>query len=196
MNGGQLVRDCGQRRRGCRVSVHDRRRAGRRVYRQVQRELAGRTERRIGRGAVQAVNADLLGSHLQRERILILLSTSFAGIALVLVAVGLFGILTRSVSLRTREIGIRMALGERRSSVIRKMLLSSLRLVAVGVVIGSFLAYAGSRLLQALLYQTSIGSPWVYVAAGALLFATAALAAILPANRAASIEPGEALRME
>jgi predicted permease len=140
--------------------------------------------------------ADLLDSHLQRERILILLSTSFAGIALVLVAVGLFGILTRSVSLRTREIGIRMALGERRSSVIRKMLLSSLRLVAVGVVIGSFLAYAGSRLLQALLYQTSIGSPWVYVAAGALLFATAALATILPANRAASIEPGEALRME
>jgi len=139
---------------------------------------------------------DLLNDHLQKERMLISLSTSFAGIALVLVAVGLFGILMRSVTQRTREIGIRMALGERRASVVRMVLLSVLKRVCLGVVIGSVLAYVTSRLMRALLYETSIASPWVYAAAGALLLAVAICAASLPARRAASVDPIEALRYE
>ena len=139
---------------------------------------------------------DLLNDHLQRERMLISLSTSFAGIALALIAVGLFGILMRSVTQRTREIGIRMALGERRTSVVRMVLLSVLKRVCLGVVIGSVLAYASSRLMQALLYQTSIADPWVYAVAGALLLAVAICAATLPARRAASVDPIEALRYE
>jgi predicted permease len=139
---------------------------------------------------------DLISQHLKKERMLIGLSTSFAGVALVLVAVGLFGILMRSVAQRTREIGIRIALGEQRTSVVRMVLLSSLNRVALGIAIGSVLAYTSSRLMQSLLYQTSIASPWIYAASGALLFATAICAATLPANRAASIQPSEALRGE
>jgi predicted permease len=139
---------------------------------------------------------DLLNDHLQRERMLISLSTTFAAIALVLIAVGLFGILMRSVTQRTREIGIRMALGERRASVVRMILLSVLKRVFLGVVIGSALAYASSRLMRALLYETSIASVWVYAVAGALLLAVAICAATLPARRAASVDPMVALRYE
>jgi predicted permease len=139
---------------------------------------------------------DLLNDHLQKERMLISLSASFAGIAMVLIAVGLFGILMRSVTQRTREIGIRIALGEPRNSVIRMILLSILKRVCLGVAIGSILAYASSRLMQSLLYQTSITSAWVYLAAGAMLLVVAVCAAAIPARRAAAIEPMQALRSE
>jgi ABC-type antimicrobial peptide transport system permease subunit len=139
---------------------------------------------------------ELLNVHLQKERMLISLSTSFAAIALVLIAVGLFGILMRSVTQRTREIGIRMALGEQRASVVRLVLLSALKRVLIGVAAGSVLAYACSRLMRALLYQTSIASPWVYAVAGVLLLAVAVCAALLPARRAAAVDPILALRSE
>jgi len=139
---------------------------------------------------------DLLNKHLQKERMLISLSTCFAGIALVLVAVGLFGILMRSVTQRTREIGIRIALGEPRSSVVKNVLRSALKRVCIGVVIGAACAYASSRLLRALLYETSIVSPWTYAAAAILLLLIAVGASALPASRAASIQPSEALRNE
>jgi predicted permease len=140
--------------------------------------------------------SDLLNDHLQKERMLISLSSSFAGIALVLIAVGLFGILMRSVTQRTREIGIRMALGEQRGSVVRLVLLSALKRVLIGVAAGSALAYVCSRLMRALLYQTSIASPWVYAVAGALLLVVAVCAALLPARRAAAVDPILALRSE
>jgi predicted permease len=139
---------------------------------------------------------DLLNDHLQKERLLISLSTSFAGIALVLVAVGLFSILMRTVTQRTREIGIRIALGEQRASVVRMVLLSVLKRVSLGVAAGLMLAYASSRLMQSLLYQTSITSAWVYLAAGAMLLAVAVFSAAIPARRAASVDPILALRSE
>ena len=139
---------------------------------------------------------ELLNDQLQKERMLIGLSSSFAGIALVLVAVGLFGVLMRTVTQRTREIGIRIALGEQRASVIRMILLSILKRVSVGILAGSILAYACSRLLRSLLYETSISNPWIYAASGLMLFAVAVCAALVPARRAASVDPILALRLE
>jgi putative ABC transport system permease protein len=101
-----------------------------------------------------------------------------------------------SVTQRTREIGIRMALGEHRTSVVRAIVMSALQRVFLGLAIGSALAYASSRLMRALLYQTSIASPWVSCASGALLLTVAICASTLPASRAASIQLSEALRME
>lgn len=155
--------------------------------------------KRAAPGAVSPVvytYQDLLDDHLKKERILISLSTCFAGIALVLVAVGLFGILMRSVTQRTREIGIRIALGEQRNSVVRIILLSALKRVAVGVVIGAACAYASSRLMKALLFETNLVNPWTYTVASATLLLIAIGAATLPASRAASIQPSEALRTE
>ena len=139
---------------------------------------------------------DLLRVHLQRERMLISLSSSFAGSAIVLVAIGLFGILMRSVIQRTREIGIRMALGEQRSSIVRIVLASALKRVAIGLVVGCALAYACSRLMRALLYETSPANPWIYAGAAVLLLGVAICAVAVPSHRAASIEPVEALKVE
>jgi len=139
---------------------------------------------------------DLLEDHLQKERMLISLSTSFAGIALALIAVGLFGILMRFVTQRTREIGIRMALGEQRASVVRMVLASVLKHVGLGAGLGMMLAYLSSRVMQSLLYETSIANPWIFVLAGALIFAVAVCAATVPARRAAAVDPIQALRSE
>ncbi len=139
---------------------------------------------------------DLLKQQLQRERMLISLSTCFGAIALLLVAVGLFGLLMRSVTQRTREIGIRMALGEGRASIFKTVLAAAMKRIVLGAIIGTLLAFASSRMMSALLFQTSAANPWVYLLAGVLLFAVVICAAVLPANRAASIEPMEALRTE
>lgn len=140
--------------------------------------------------------SDLLRVHLQRERMLISLSSSFAGSAIVLVAVGLFGILMRSVIQRTREIGIRIALGEQRFSIIRIVLTSAFKRVGLGLLLGCLLAYACSRLMGALLYEISPADPWIYAISTALLLIVAICAVAVPSHRAASIEPMEALKVE
>ena len=139
---------------------------------------------------------ELLNDSLQKERMLISLSGSFAGISLVLIAVGLFGILMRSVTRRTREIGIRIALGEQRVSVVRMVLVAVLKRVALGVGLGLVLAYMSARLVQSLLYQTSIANPWIFALSGAIMLAVSVCAATLPARRAASVDPILALRSE
>jgi len=139
---------------------------------------------------------EVLNEHLQRERMLISLSTSFGVVALLLVAVGVFGVLMRSVAQRTREIGIRMALGEGRGSILKTVLMTAIKRVLVGVAIGTTLAIAASRLMRSLLFETSATDPWIYTAAAAVLIAVAGGAALLPAKRAVSIEPMRALRTE
>ncbi len=139
----------------------------------------------------ERVNDSLTG----RKFVLILLGT-FAGLALLLSALGLYGVISYSVRLRTRELGVRMALGAQRSSVLRLVLMQGLRLAAIGIVFGVVAAVFLGRLFTSLLFRVSMlhVAPWF--GAAALLVATVLLASYLPARRAASIEPMKALRTE
>ena len=139
----------------------------------------------------ERVNESLVG----RKFVVILLGT-FAALALLLAALGLYGIISFSVRLRTRELGVRMALGAQRSSVLRLVLMQGLRLAAIGIACGIVAAAFLGRVFTSLLFRVSVlhVAPW-FVAA-AVLIATVLLASYLPARRAASIEPMKALRTE
>ncbi len=131
-----------------------------------------------------------------RERAVASLAGLFGIVALVLAAVGLYGVTAYTVAQRTNEIGIRMALGADRPNVIRYVLSGAFKRVLVGLVLGLPLAIGAGRLISAQLYDVSSWDPLALsVAAGALAICSF-FAAIIPANRAASISPMNALRME
>jgi len=124
-----------------------------------------------------------------------LLST-FAGLAIVLASVGLYGVIAYLVAQRTHEIGVRMALGARSRDVLRMVLAHGLRLVAVGVVLGLAGALALTRFLAGQLYGVRPTDPLTFVAVTALLALVALAATWLPARRAARVNPMVALRAE
>jgi ABC-type antimicrobial peptide transport system permease subunit len=131
-----------------------------------------------------------------QERAVASLAGLFGIVALVLAAVGLYGVTAYTVAQRTNEIGIRMALGADRPNVIRYILSGAFKRVLIGLVLGLPLAVGAGRLISAQLYGVSSWDPLALsVAAGALAICSF-FAAIIPANRAASISPMNALRME
>ena len=118
----------------------------------------------------------------------------FAGTALLLAALGIYAVLSYSVSQRVREIGIRMALGEQAGSVRRRVVQRTLALAGVGVALGAVAAFAASRLIQSLLYGVEPGDAVSFAATALVLMAVAALAGYLPARRASLVNPMVALR--
>jgi putative ABC transport system permease protein len=116
--------------------------------------------------------------------------------ALILGAIGIYSLISYSVTAQTQEIGIRMALGAERGEVLRRVLLHGLALALSGVAIGTIAALGLTRLLRTLLYGIGPADPVTFVTVAAVLVAVAALAAYLPARRAASIDPMSALRYE
>jgi putative ABC transport system permease protein len=121
---------------------------------------------------------------------------AFAVLALVLAAVGIYGVMAFVVGQRTREMGIRIALGARPGAVVGLMLREALALAAAGVTLGALAALAATRLIGGLLFEVRPSDPATYTLIAALLTATAALAAWRPARRAASVDPIRALRAE
>ena len=121
---------------------------------------------------------------------------SFAGLALILTVVGLYGVITYSVSRRTREIGVRLALGAQRTAVLSMVLRDAAVLIGLGIGIGIAATLASASLLRTMLYGTGSRNPLVLSAVCLVVALTALLAAYLPALRAAAIEPMQALRME
>jgi predicted permease len=119
-----------------------------------------------------------------------------AGIALLLGAIGLYGVLSYAVSLRTREIGVRLALGAPASRVMRSVVASGAAIAAIGLVLGLVGAVVLTRFLGGLLYETAPLDVSTFVAMTALLFAVALVASYLPARKAASVSPLEAMREE
>ena len=115
-------------------------------------------------------------------------------LALLLAAVGLYGVVAYSVSLRTREVGIRMALGAERGQVLRMVLAQGTRLAAVGAGIGIVLAAAVARVLQSMLYGVSALDPLAYGGAAVLLLVVALAANVAPALAASRIAPATAIR--
>jgi putative ABC transport system permease protein len=120
----------------------------------------------------------------------------FAGAALLLAALGVYGVTANGVTQRTREIGIRMALGASRRSVIWSVLTEPTKLVIVGLAIGIAGTWAAGRMVQRLLYGVSPTDPMTLLAVGAVLTAVGVLASYLPARRATRVDPMVALRAD
>ena len=130
------------------------------------------------------------------ERLISRLTALFGLLALAIASVGLYGITSYSVARRTNEIGVRMALGANRGNVVAIVMSRALILVAVGLAIGIPIALIGGRLMRTQLYGVKIYDPLTLFGAIVVLSASAALAGLIPARRAASIEPMQALRIE
>ena len=147
---------------------------------------------------------------LGQERLYARLLSFFGGVALVLAAIGLFGVLAYSVSQRTQEIGIRMAFGAQIASVLRLVIWQGMKLVVLGLAVGAFTWYALNRILQSQyfgpdtwqrqmteqLYGVKATDPLTLIVIGSLLTLVALIACWLPARRAAKVDPLVALRYE
>jgi predicted permease len=139
---------------------------------------------------------DVLDAAVAEERFMMTLLSIFGGLAVLLALVGIYGVQTYSVSRRTHEIGIRMALGAGRSRVLSLVLRESAGLVGFGLLLGTGLALGLTRLMEALLYGVRATDPLTFLSVPALLGAFAILATWLPARRASGVPPSEALRSE
>ncbi len=144
--------------------------------------------------------AKTMGRHLAVQRLPARLSalilSAFAALALVLACIGLYGIVSYSVARRTREVGIRMSLGADGGSVLRMLVGSGLKLVAVGSAIGLATAFAAARLLSGLLFNMYALDPMTFLLVPIVLVTAAMLAAYIPARRASRVDPASALRTE
>jgi predicted permease len=159
------------------------------------------------RSAMEQLDAKLAVNNLQtmkdqvtysfsNERLIAFLSVSFGLLAVLLAAIGLYGVLSYSTAQRTREIGIRMAMGARRSGVVRLVLQDVLRIAGISIVLMLPVSLLLARMLRSQLYGVSVADPWALIVGTLLVGTVALLSALLPARRAASIEPMQALRSE
>lgn len=138
----------------------------------------------------------IMADRLAPRRISSMLLGAFAGLALLLAAIGLYGVLAFAVAQRTQEIGIRMALGARAPDVVRSVMREAMSIAAGGVGAGVLLSFALTRTVRGLLYGVESADPWTFAATATALGCVAATASYLPARRAAHTDPLIALRYE
>jgi putative ABC transport system permease protein len=138
----------------------------------------------------------VLSTQLAQPRFNMLLLAVFAGVAMILAAIGIYGVIAYSVTQRTREIGIRMALGAQRTQMLSMVLRQSLTLVAIGIGIGFLVALGATRVMATLLYGVGANDFSTYAVVILLLGAAALLASYVPARRAMKVDPMVALRYE
>jgi putative ABC transport system permease protein len=159
------------------------------------------------RNAIWAVDKDqpvanidtmdhIVSEAIARQRFSMLLLGIFAGLALVLAAVGIYGVMSYSVAQRTHEIGIRMALGAQRADVLQMTVKQGLKLVGAGMMLGLVAAFLLTRVLASLLYGISATDPITFVGISLVLLAVAILASYIPALRATKVDPIIALRAQ
>jgi len=159
------------------------------------------------RGAVREIDPDqpigrvtslqgLLDPSLGPPRFSLALVGTFAVLGLLLAAVSLYGLVAFTVRQRTVEIGVRMALGARQGDVVRLVVSQALALAAAGIVVGGAAAYAAARMMRALLFDTSPDDPATFTAMAVVLLTVVLVASLVPARRAARIDPAVALRGE
>jgi predicted permease len=150
-------------------------------------------EPRMPIGRVRTMN-EVVDAALSADRFTLLLLGGFALSALLLAAVGVYGVVAEAVASRTREIGLRMAVGAARARILRQVLREALVLAGWGAVLGLGGGVLLANLLRSVLYQVSPSDPWAYLVAAPLLVAVVALASLIPALRAARLDPMAALR--
>jgi ABC-type antimicrobial peptide transport system permease subunit len=138
----------------------------------------------------------LISASLSPQRFNVLLLGAFAGLALVLAAVGIYSVLSYSVRRRVREIGIRMALGATPSKVLQMVVADGMKPIFLGVAIGLAATFAFSRVVTSLLYGVRATDPLTFAGVALLLIAVGLLAAVLPDYRATRVEPVRTLREE
>jgi putative ABC transport system permease protein len=159
------------------------------------RSLIGRVDANVGIDAMLPME-QLVASSITRQRFYAAVMGVFAAIAMLLSAVGIYGVLAYAVGQRTREFGVRTALGATRREVLAMVLRQGLRLTSVGIGIGLAGAIALTRYMEGMLYGVTPLDRQTYVAVVALFAAVTSLASYLPARRATRIDPMTALRYE
>lgn len=137
-----------------------------------------------------------LATQLAQPRFNMMLLAVFAGMAMILAAIGIYGVIAYSVTQRTREIGIRMALGAQRLDMLHMIFRQSFTLVLTGVAVGIFASLGLTRLLATMLYGVQATDVVTYTGVVGLLVVAAALASYIPARRAMKVDPMVALRYE
>ena len=138
----------------------------------------------------------LVNASLQTDHFIARLSAAFGVLAMLLASVGIYGIMAFTVARRTRDIGIRMALGAGRSTIVRQVLRETLILMLIGIAVGVPIALAGTRLIKSMLFGLGAADPVALAAACVILAVIAGLAGYIPARRASQVDPMVALRYE
>jgi putative ABC transport system permease protein len=146
-------------------------------------------------GRVQPLTEIVAGT-IARQRFAMMLLTVFSLVALLIAAVGIYGVMAYNVTQRTSELGIRMALGAQPSDVLRLVFSQGGRLIGLGLILGLVLALAGGRALESMLFATSTFDPLTLIGITALLAIVASIACLVPARRATRVDPVVALRNE
>ena len=164
-------------------------------YAQALRKTIREIDPQLVIGKASAMNEIVAESLSQRRFNMVILSV-FAGVALILASVGLYSVISYSVSQRSHEIGIRMALGARQHDVVRMVVKEGLLLAAIGITIGIFLSFASTRMLSTLLYFVSPTDLMIFQICSVFFLALGFLSSYIPARRAASVDPILALRHE
>jgi len=139
---------------------------------------------------------EVVSASVSTRRITLLLLGLFSGLALVLAAIGIYGVIAYSVSQRTREIGVRMALGAGRGSVIGMVVRQGLGLAVMGVVAGTVGAALLTKLMASLLYSTSPTDAFTFAGVSAVFLLVAGMACFVPARQVTAIDPLTALRQD
>jgi predicted permease len=160
----------------------------------IQRELRGLDPTLLVAGP--RTMEEILSSSLASQRLPMLFTAAFAALALILAVLGMYGIMAYAVTLRTREIGIRAALGGRRRDILALLVHEGLTTAVIGTALGTAAAVAASRILAGLLYGVTSRDPATFVGAAGVLLLASTAACLVPARRAMMINPVEALRAE
>jgi len=158
------------------------------------------------RAAVEALRPDVplrfrtldqvFSSSLDQRRFILALFGVFAAVALMIAAIGVYGVMAYTVTQRTQEIGVRMALGAHAADVMRMALGHGMRLAVTGVAMGLLAAFAFTRLMKSLLFGVEVTDPLTFTAVASLLTIVALLTCMIPARRATKVDPMVALRHE